>query len=39
MSADGQILFDAAAVPEPSTWFLLGVGFGVLALLRLRRQA
>ncbi|MDR1145179.1 MAG: PEP-CTERM sorting domain-containing protein [Verrucomicrobiales bacterium] len=35
---NGQIIYTTAAVPEPSIWFLLGAGFGVLALLRLRRQ-
>jgi hypothetical protein len=29
---------DASAVPEPSTWALMGVGFGVMALLGLRKR-
>ncbi|MDR1192042.1 MAG: right-handed parallel beta-helix repeat-containing protein [Verrucomicrobiales bacterium] len=33
-----QLYFNATAVPEPSTWFLLGAGLGVLALIRCRRH-
>jgi hypothetical protein len=29
---DGQLVFNATAVPEPSTWFLLGAGLGLLLL-------
>jgi hypothetical protein len=32
-----QLYFNATAVPEPSTWFLLGIGLGTLALIRRRR--
>ncbi|MDR1303801.1 MAG: PEP-CTERM sorting domain-containing protein [Verrucomicrobiales bacterium] len=34
---DGLLLFNTAAVPEPSTWLLLGAGLGALTLIR-RRQ-
>jgi T5SS/PEP-CTERM-associated repeat protein len=33
---DGQLTFNATAVPEPSTWFLIGAGLGALALIRRR---
>ncbi|MDR1190616.1 MAG: PEP-CTERM sorting domain-containing protein [Verrucomicrobiales bacterium] len=33
-----NLYFTATAVPEPSTWFLLGIGLGALALIRRRRQ-
>ncbi|MDR1145322.1 MAG: PEP-CTERM sorting domain-containing protein [Verrucomicrobiales bacterium] len=36
--ADRNLYFTATAVPEPSTWFLLGAGLGALALIR-RRQS
>jgi hypothetical protein len=36
--ANNQLYFNATAVPEPSTWFLLGIGLGVLALTRRHRQ-
>jgi hypothetical protein len=29
---NGQLVFNATAVPEPSTWFLLGTGLGILLL-------
>ncbi|MDR1146358.1 MAG: PEP-CTERM sorting domain-containing protein, partial [Verrucomicrobiales bacterium] len=35
---NNQLIFNATAVPEPSTWFLLGAGLGALALLRRRRE-
>ncbi|MDR1305668.1 MAG: PEP-CTERM sorting domain-containing protein [Verrucomicrobiales bacterium] len=31
---NNQLYFNATAVPEPSTWFLLGAALGVLALIR-----
>jgi hypothetical protein len=33
----GELLFHATAVPEPTTWLLLSVGFGALALSRRRK--
>ncbi|MDR1145525.1 MAG: PEP-CTERM sorting domain-containing protein [Verrucomicrobiales bacterium] len=33
---NGQLTFNATAVPEPSTWFLIGAGLGALALIRRR---
>jgi hypothetical protein len=27
-----QLTFHATAIPEPSTWFLLGTGLGILFL-------
>jgi hypothetical protein len=34
-----SISMDAtSAVPEPSTWVMMGGGFGLLALLRLRKR-
>ncbi|MDR1190496.1 MAG: PEP-CTERM sorting domain-containing protein [Verrucomicrobiales bacterium] len=33
-----QMILTTTAVPEPSTWFLLGVGLGVLALTRIHRR-
>jgi hypothetical protein len=36
--ANNQLYFNATAIPEPSTWFLLGVGLGVLALTRIHRR-
>jgi hypothetical protein len=30
---NNQLIFHATAVPEPSTWFLLGVGLGTLLLV------
>ncbi|MDR1146023.1 MAG: PEP-CTERM sorting domain-containing protein, partial [Verrucomicrobiales bacterium] len=32
--ANNQLTFNATAVPEPSTWFLIGAGLGALALIR-----
>lgn len=32
------IVFAGGAVPEPSTWAMLGTGFGLMALLGLRRS-
>jgi hypothetical protein len=29
---NGQLTFNASAIPEPSTWFLLGAGLGLLLL-------
>jgi hypothetical protein len=38
--ANDQLIFTTTAVPEPSTWFLLGTGLGLLLLTtRCRRQA
>jgi hypothetical protein len=34
--ANNQLTFNATAVPEPTTWLLLGAGLGVLALIRRR---
>ncbi|MDR1303842.1 MAG: PEP-CTERM sorting domain-containing protein [Verrucomicrobiales bacterium] len=34
---NNQLTFNATAVPEPTTWFLLGAGVGLLALLRRRK--
>ncbi|MDR1304907.1 MAG: right-handed parallel beta-helix repeat-containing protein [Verrucomicrobiales bacterium] len=34
--AGSQLTFNATAVPEPSTWFLIGAGLGALALIRRR---
>ncbi|MDR1305500.1 MAG: PEP-CTERM sorting domain-containing protein [Verrucomicrobiales bacterium] len=34
--ANNQLTFNATAVPEPSTWFLIGAGLGALALIRRR---
>ncbi|MDR1146274.1 MAG: PEP-CTERM sorting domain-containing protein, partial [Verrucomicrobiales bacterium] len=34
--ANNQLTFNASAVPEPSTWFLIGAGLGALALIRRR---
>jgi hypothetical protein len=34
---NGQLVFNAV-IPEPSTWFLLGAGLGVLVLTRRRRR-
>jgi hypothetical protein len=34
---NSQLTFNATAIPEPSTWFLLGTGLGALALIRRRR--
>ncbi|MDR1145534.1 MAG: PEP-CTERM sorting domain-containing protein [Verrucomicrobiales bacterium] len=34
---DGQLTFNATAVPEPSTWFLIGMGLGTLALFHRRK--
>jgi hypothetical protein len=34
-----QLYFNATAVPEPSTWFLLGAGLGALALTTRRRRS
>ncbi|MDR1305033.1 MAG: PEP-CTERM sorting domain-containing protein [Verrucomicrobiales bacterium] len=31
-----QLTFNATAVPEPATWFLIGAGLGALALIRRR---
>jgi hypothetical protein len=36
--ANDQLIFTTTAVPEPSTYFLLGTGLGVIGLLKLRRQ-
>ncbi len=33
-----NIVVDATLVPEPSTWMLLGLGFGAVVLFRRRRQ-
>jgi hypothetical protein len=33
-----QLVFHATAVPEPSTWFLLGTGLGILLLTSRRRR-
>ncbi|MDR1144757.1 MAG: right-handed parallel beta-helix repeat-containing protein [Verrucomicrobiales bacterium] len=33
---NGKLVFNATAVPEPSTWFLIGLGLGTLALIRRR---
>ncbi|MDR1304064.1 MAG: PEP-CTERM sorting domain-containing protein [Verrucomicrobiales bacterium] len=33
---NNQLTFNATAVPEPSTWFLIGAGLGALALIRRR---
>ncbi|MDR1305914.1 MAG: PEP-CTERM sorting domain-containing protein [Verrucomicrobiales bacterium] len=33
---NGKLVFNATAVPEPSTWFLIGLGLGALALIRRR---
>jgi hypothetical protein len=33
---NGKLTFNATAVPEPSTWFLIGLGLGALALIRRR---
>ena len=29
---------DASAVPEPKTWAMLGVGFGVMAFMGFKRS-
>jgi hypothetical protein len=35
----GKVLtFNVSAVPEPSTYFLMGIGLGLVGLLKLRRQ-
>jgi autotransporter family porin len=34
--ANNQLTFNATAVPEPTTWLLLGAGLGALALIRRR---
>jgi hypothetical protein len=34
----GKLVFNATAVPEPSTCFLAALGFGVLVFLHLRRR-
>ncbi|MDR1305485.1 MAG: PEP-CTERM sorting domain-containing protein [Verrucomicrobiales bacterium] len=36
---NNQLYFNATAVPEPSTWFLLGAGLGALALTTRRRRS
>jgi hypothetical protein len=36
--ADNQLTFNVTAVPEPSTYFLLGTGLGVLLLAAHRRR-
>ncbi|MDR1304813.1 MAG: PEP-CTERM sorting domain-containing protein [Verrucomicrobiales bacterium] len=36
--AGNQLTFNASAVPEPSTWFLLGAGLGVIGLTIYRRR-
>jgi hypothetical protein len=33
-----QLTFHATAIPEPSTWFLLGTGLGILLLTAHRRR-
>ncbi|MDR1305606.1 MAG: right-handed parallel beta-helix repeat-containing protein [Verrucomicrobiales bacterium] len=33
---NGKLVFNATAVPEPSIWFLIGLGLGALALIRRR---
>ncbi|MDR1304406.1 MAG: PEP-CTERM sorting domain-containing protein [Verrucomicrobiales bacterium] len=33
---NNQLTFNATAVPEPATWFLIGFGLGALALIRRR---
>ncbi|MDR1303859.1 MAG: PEP-CTERM sorting domain-containing protein [Verrucomicrobiales bacterium] len=35
--ANNQLTFNATAVPEPTTWLLLGLGVGVLILARRRK--
>ncbi|MDR1145828.1 MAG: right-handed parallel beta-helix repeat-containing protein [Verrucomicrobiales bacterium] len=37
VDANGQLIF-TAAIPEPTTWFLLSLGLGALALIRRRRH-
>jgi hypothetical protein len=38
ISSDVDIELDGSAVPEPTTWVLVGVGIGVLGLVRRRRR-
>jgi hypothetical protein len=35
---NNQLTFNATAIPEPSTWFLLGTGLGILLLTAHRRR-
>jgi hypothetical protein len=35
---DGSLSFTATAIPEPSTYFLLGIGLGLVGLLKLCRR-
>ena len=39
LGSDGSLSFTTAAVPEPSTWAMLGLGAGALLVARRRRAA